>query len=204
LERGTRGTFGVEHRDALAISQVAKLVESEPPVGDDAELPRDAPSLSSSKEVAIEHAEILAKLERDPTTVNVPVRALGSGDLYRCTQVVRHGDRSLGDSLAARDVERCAKTKYLLVVRTSRYTEPRASGSHTFSPGEIAGDANLYELRGNKRLGAFSFTVTNPPTTKLSREKDPRIELDEDLRRRLGAALGDGKYAKAASPTPSP
>jgi hypothetical protein len=188
-------------RDA---ESVAKLVESEPPVGDDAELPRSAPSLSSSKEVAIEHAEILAKLERDPTTVNVPVRVLGSGDLHRCSQVVRHGDRSLGDSFAARDVEQCAKTKYLLVVRTRRYSEPRASGLHTFSPGEIAGDAILYELRGSKRLGAFSFTVTNPATLKLSRDEDPKIELDEDLRRRLGAAIRDGKYAKATSPAPSP
>lgn len=178
-------------------AKVLKKARKEPEASADDVLPDDAPATGGSDEVATEQIEELERLV-DESAKAPPMDLADSGRLGTCAKALRVDDTS---HAAASDVERCAKAKYLLVLRIREYRAPSKSGTKSFTPGEVEGDALLYRLKGAKRIGAFAFTATNSDKVGVSKsveEHDLRKDLERAVTRALAAGGKKTEKAKKA------
>ena len=157
-------------------------------------LPEDAPAASGDG-VVTEQIEELEKIEDDGAK-SPKMDLAQSGRLAACARVLQKKDTS---TAAAFDVERCAKAKYVLVVRVRDYRAPEKKGSSKeFTPGEVSGDAILYRLKGAKKLGAFPFKATNSKKVAVGKsvaDFDLRKDLENALSRELAAGGHKGSQA---------
>jgi hypothetical protein len=98
------------------------------------------------------------------------------------------------------------KPAFVAVVRLHEYTQPKvAVEKGFFTPGSARGDATLFELATQKKVGAFPFLVTQADTatqqTGQSAQNALQLAFNDDARKALEAELAaylDGKPGPAS------
>lgn len=183
-----------QHRPAAqktldnAVNVLAK-VEKEPAASDDDALPDDAPDTSStSDEVVTEQIENLRRLE-DDTAKGPRMDIVHAGRVSQnCAKILKTKEVS---NAAAADMEKCAKARYILVVRVRDYTAPTKGSGKTFTPGEASGDAVLYRLATAKKVGAFAFSAKSSEKVGVGKSV-AEFDLRKDLENAVVRALAEG------------
>lgn len=185
-----------KHRPAVEevlenAQKVLAKARKEPEAGDGDALPDDAPATKdTSDEVLTEQIEELEKIEDDGAK-SPKMDLAQSGRLAACARILHQKDTS---NPAAFDIQRCAKAKYVLVVRVREYHAPEKKGSSKeFTPGEASGDAVLYRLKGAKKIGAFAFKATNSKKVSVAKSA-AEFDLRKDLERAVTSALSAGGH----------
>lgn len=128
------------------------------------------------------HSDDMGMLTYPPTQFQT-FRVGGSGVFLSCARVIKKKEPAVDDPKSK--LERCAKTEYLIVVRTKKFDEPKSHNGLQFVSGKVDGDVLVYSLPSMKLLGGFPYTAES---SKQVREG----EIEKDMQQNWATAMKDG------------
>lgn len=131
------------------------------------------------------------KLDDDPFRESRRILGIVSGG----TSVGYYNSEKAGP-LYDKRLKQIERTRYALIVYTTRVTMPRESatmvgGSRSFEAGEVRGMALLVDVDSGKLCGGFDFSAESSEKVRAT-EKLAQEKINDDLANQFGKAVTDG------------
>jgi hypothetical protein len=183
-----------------AIARVAADAKGVPPVTAAEPLKTPIPAdVTLGSEVLYGSLELVLDRQASP-----PLVLLVKPSLEDLREIVDPATKSFSDSeyTMGQKFTGFEKTQYALFVRTREYSPSQVAHAAAYKPGTAAGDALLYDLAKQERIGAFPWSFTAKDEVAVREGAGDSVmqaEVDKHDRDTFTRQLGEALKAYAAA-----